>query len=618
MAQPESGEAAAAEESAGDDPENGSFIFAGGLVVPGKDGGLATWNNSSGQGQWIPLGNDVKQFVQPGESLELPKDIENTMRQAMQATREQHNLEAPEPVKMDIFQNVKFGLIDEVKAEIKRSEDKLTLLSASDEGGHTLMHWAAKRGDLDMCYILAEHGAPLFQPSKDKVGMQPIHWACTSPGRLDIVRFLVDKGANINCTDLSGCTPLLIAAQYGQTDVVAYLIKIQADTTILDKNRDSAMHWAAYKGELEIVALLQYLGLAVGDPDSYGQTPLHLAALRGNYAVVEYLIMDCDVDISCVDNNQKTPLDLAMKKVQVNGPQVLNFLRQREEIAEGWFSRGVLRGLRKLCSFKALNQLFMGDGRTAEGMRWPIILVFCNTALEHAMYPWRFLKDNAMADHDGLHVISLMAHLVMWVCFLKAWLLDPGLLGPDTDGGALGRAYDDYFERLVNPRPTQQGGSAKRPQLCHTCRIQRPLRSKHCRTCRRCVALFDHHCPYVGNCVGRRNYRWFFGYAFMFFVCCSIWLITAVLYLRSVEFSWLVLLVAMYFVPFWCFSVMLSSYHANLTLMNQTTNEQINMSKYDYITATSNKFDKGMLNNFVQRFFPSPQDPTIAEVRASL
>lgn len=68
-------------------------------------------------------------------------------------------------------------------------------------------------------------------------------------------------------------------------------------------------------------------------------------------------------------------------------------------------------------------------------------------------------------------------------------------------------------------------------KFCKVCGILRPPRAIHCYFCNNCVEKFDHHCPWLGTCVGKRNYIYFYSLIFLVNVFTLFILISSILFI---------------------------------------------------------------------------------------
>uniref|UniRef100_A0A5S6R1Y5 Palmitoyltransferase n=1 Tax=Trichuris muris TaxID=70415 RepID=A0A5S6R1Y5_TRIMR len=73
-------------------------------------------------------------------------------------------------------------------------------------------------------------------------------------------------------------------------------------------------------------------------------------------------------------------------------------------------------------------------------------------------------------------------------------------------------------------------------QYCKICKGYKAPRSHHCRKCNRCILKMDHHCPWINNCCGFRNQRFFIMFLFWAVAGCIQAIIILVLFLYDVVF----------------------------------------------------------------------------------
>ena len=109
-------------------------------------------------------------------------------------------------------------------------------------------------------------------------------------GKTEVVKLLLEHGADKNGQDSYGQSLVMTAASNHRTDVLALLIAAGADVNAANQYRITPLAVAAEQGHLDIVNMLVAAGAKVNARDTSGGTALSVAILRGYKEIVEALI----------------------------------------------------------------------------------------------------------------------------------------------------------------------------------------------------------------------------------------------------------------------------------------------------------------------------------------
>ncbi|KAK4608951.1 Palmitoyltransferase erf2 [Fulvia fulva] len=227
------------------------------------------------------------------------------------------------------------------------------------------------------------------------------------------------------------------------------------------------------------------------------------------------------------------------EKLHSNPSSPLNTTNEKSMSNMAGNTKGTGNYAGKNYEYFAGNMLFFLSGRCLNTKAQPLnIATFILTVLPAALFfafsaPWLWMNLS-----PAIPIVFAYVFFVTMSSFLHAAFSDPGILprnlhphppnadedkdpltvGPPTTEWVLVKTFPG--RKKPSPQADAENGSVNQgstamevpTKYCKSCNIWRPPRAHHCRTCDACIESQDHHCVWLNNCVGRRNYRFFFGF----------------------------------------------------------------------------------------------------------
>jgi len=128
----------------------------------------------------------------------------------------------------------------------------------------------------------------------------------------NVINRLTDNAVDINSEMRRGnyneyTTPLIVASTYGHKDIVKILLDSGANIEDSDEHRHTALFLACQHGYFDIIKILLNRGANVNSYEEHGVSCLAMASCKGNNDIVK-MLLDHGADIEYADVNGEGPL----------------------------------------------------------------------------------------------------------------------------------------------------------------------------------------------------------------------------------------------------------------------------------------------------------------------
>ncbi|KAJ8948757.1 hypothetical protein NQ318_017926 [Aromia moschata] len=195
----------------------------------------------------------------------------------------------------------------------------LAAFSGCVHGTHVtlLLHCAAFGDSPDTAIVLLNNGARVqaLTNSPHSCHESVLHCAVRA-NAIACVRLFTHEGADVGEVELSGVSPIHLAADLGHPQCLKILMDTQGvNVNARTKEKEQTpLHLAAEGGYMECVEILLEKGADANMRNHRAQTPLHLAARAQAYDCVELLLRKANADPNIGDCDKRTPLHAAVGK----------------------------------------------------------------------------------------------------------------------------------------------------------------------------------------------------------------------------------------------------------------------------------------------------------------